>query len=180
MTDIHQAFSDINIDSLDVIHDKPQLWQHILNQNEDLYKKVKHSKPDKRPETILLGILTKAHIECVAQIEAHQSSVIAMRQALNDNLGHDHTQRFDYQDEHMLTLVTHLWLYLQGYLRMDFSLANDHAEHSARWLCHLGHLDDQSLRTQFLRSYYKGDENAPPITGSNPVFQWIKQRFKRK
>ncbi|NMT19539.1 hypothetical protein HKA99_34870, partial [Vibrio parahaemolyticus] len=75
----------------------------------------------------LLGLLTKSHIEASANYEQNAHSTQRMQQVLTDSLGNEHADKFTNQSAEDLILVTHLWLYTQGYLNMDFSLAHDHA-----------------------------------------------------
>ncbi|USD34452.1 MULTISPECIES: hypothetical protein [Vibrio] len=177
MTDLHQAFASIGADAINAVAENPALWQQFLQQHTTLFEKVKQHKPDSADESHLLGIMTKAHIECLSRVEVNREAVKVMWQALHENLGTDNAKRFEYQDYQMLTLVTHVWLYVQGYLKMDFSLANDHAETTAQLQGDLSGLDVDTIRTQFLASYYLGSENSPISKPHHPIWDWFKKIF---
>lgn len=177
MTDLEQAFTAIGAESLDAVKEHPKLWQQFLQHQSALFDKVKQNKPNSDDESHLLGIMTKAHIECLSRVEANREAVQAMWKALHDNLGEQNAKRFEYQDYQMLTLVTHVWLYIQGYLKMDFSLANDHAETTANLQNDLSGLDVNAIRTQYLASYYLGSDNSPVTQRHNPIWSWFKRTF---
>ena len=48
------------------------------------------------------------------------------------------------------------WLYVKGYLGMDYSLANDHALQTAEAMSRLKGQSADELRTKFNQSYYLG------------------------
>ena len=178
MTDFTKALNKIGVSSLPTVAEHPNLWQQFLQQHSPLFTKVKQAKSNKDQESHLLGVLTKAHIESLSRVGTNQESVKAMWQALNTNLGDQYAKRFKYQEHHMLYLVTHVWLYIQGYLKMDFSLANDYAQTTANALTELSNLNIDETRTQFMASFYLGIENTPKTSKRHPVIQWLKSYFK--
>jgi len=177
MSELNQAFQKIGISSLQLINDHPQLWQQFLQQHSVLFTKVKQHKPNAADESHLLGILTKAHIECLSSVELNQKAVKTMWQALNKTLGAEYAKNFEYQDFHMLILVTHVWLYVQGYLKMDFSLANDHADATAKTMRELSNSDTNKIRAQFLASFYLGNKSSPIASNRISIWNWLKNNF---
>ena len=145
------------------------IWQQFLQQHSVLFTNVKQHKPNIADESHLLGILTKAHIECLSSVELNQKAIKTMWQALNKS--------FEYQDLHMLILVTHVWLYVQGYLKMDFSLANDHADATAKTMRELSNSDTHEIRTQFLASFYLGNKSSPIASNRVSIWNWLKSNF---
>lgn len=177
MIDLKQAVCDIEADQLDVINlDSPQ-WEQFYQANNGLFTKVQKAKPNRLATHHLLGLLTKAHIEALSQVETHHSSVKAMKQAFKQELGEEHAANFHYSDGEQLIFVTHLWLYLQGYLAMDFSLANDHAEQTASTIVELNGGDSQALRTKFMASFYQAKALSNNANSSNGIIDWVKRLF---
>ena len=178
MIDLKQAICDIKADQLNCVHFESLQWQQFYQGNNGLFEKVQHAKPTRAASQHLLGLLTKAHIESLSQIEAHRSSVAAMNQAFEQQLGKEHAANFHYQDGEQFILVTHLWLYLQGYLNMDFSLANDHAEQTATTLVSLEGGDIQALRAEFMASFYQGKNLNKTTPSAHGFIHWLKSLFQ--
>ena len=175
MIDLKQAVCDIKAEQLDVISlDSPQ-WEQFYQANNGLFTKVQKAKPNRLASHHLLGLLTKAHIEALSQVETHHSSVKAMKQAFKQELGEEHAANFHYSDGEQLIFVTHLWLYLQGYLAMDFSLANDHAEQTATAIAKLNGGDSQVLRTSFMASFYQAKTRSNGTKSGNRIVDWVKK-----
>lgn len=176
MTELQQQLNAVGVDSLPVVALHNKAWLQFCDDHSPLFEKAQRNNPDKPVSHHLLGILTKAHIEASSYVEANATSMQAMQQAFIDNLGSEHADKFAEQGIERLILATHLWLYLQGYLKLDFSLANDHAHKSAELISSVNQHDIQALRTQFLESYYLGMQRSPVTSSSrfNP-FTWLKK-----
>ncbi|MFB9217804.1 hypothetical protein [Vibrio sinaloensis] len=177
MSNLDETLRAIQADTLFSGPQHEELWQTFCQQNQGLFERVKQSKPDVEPISHLLGILTKAHIDAQTSLEQHLSSLQAMQQALEENLGEANAGRFNNHSLTTLVFITHLWLYLQGYLKMDFSLANDHAEQAASLISKVNKHDVQILRTEFMQSFYLGDHNSPIVEKTNPILRWFKSLF---
>ncbi len=176
MIELQQAINDISADQLASVNfDSPQ-WQLFEDTHKALFARVQNAKPNSPMHSLLLGLLTKAHIETITRVSAHTSSVQAMNHTLKQELGKEHAANFHYQDGEQLVLVTHLWLYLQGYLVMDFSLANDHALQSATALCNALGGDIQQQRSEFMASFYLGKQVSPQRP-SHSLLTKLKQFF---
>ncbi|KII76181.1 hypothetical protein [Vibrio renipiscarius] len=181
MSNLTQVAIEIGIENLDVFDIHSPQWQTFCDSNDALFERVITAKPDKAHTHHLLGVLTKAHIEALSRVEKHHDAVQAMHQALEQNVGSHHQNNFHYQDGEQLAFVTHAWLYVQGYLGMDFSLANDHANSSAQALKVNQEVDAQALRSQFMASFYQGKEQGNAHLShkksSHPILEWFKKRF---
>lgn len=179
MTELEQQLEAIQADSIPALVLPSAAWQQFCARHASLFAKATNNHPDKAATHVLLGILTKAHVEETTSLASHLDSIRAMQDVLVENLGAQHAAKFEQQGIEQLLLVSHLWLYLQGYLKMDFSLANDHADTTAQLICSLNKQDSQSLRTQFLASYYHGAErsNLGPSTSSG-LLAWLKKLFR--
>ncbi|MEZ8100497.1 hypothetical protein [Vibrio bivalvicida] len=178
MTDLNQQLKVIGADTLPSVKHQTKAWLLLCQIHSPIFEKAQRNKPDSPEVHHLLGILTKAHIEASSYVESNADSIQAMYQAFNDNLGTEYTSKFEEQGVDQLVLSTHLWLYLQGYLKLDFSLANDHALNTAELVSSINKYDIQSLRTEYLQSYYLGLERSPiETTGSVNPFAWLKRLF---
>lgn len=178
MTDLQQAICDIKANDLASVNFEARQWQIFVEHNSPLFDTVLKVKPTTPVNHHLLGLLTKSHIEALNQVEQHQSSARAMHQALNQELGKDLADNFHYHDGEQLIFITHLWLYLQGYLAMDFSLANDHAEKTASAIVSAMGGDIQQIRSAFMASFYQGKSHTNSTKPDNPLMAWIKSLFK--
>lgn len=178
MNELDSALKEIKADCLVNHTDAQKQWDVFCEQYVTLFEKVRLNKPDSDITHHLLGILTKAHIEAQTLIQNHQESIDTMERVFKDNLGEKHASRIENQSQKQLIFVTHLWLYIQGYLQMDFSLANDHAELTARTLSHMSEPQTDALRTAFLGSYYQGIERSPIEKNVHPLLTWFKSIFK--
>lgn len=178
MTDLQQAICNIKADELNCVDFDSVQWQTFVQSNAELFAKVQQTKPDSSVNHHLLGLLTKNHIEVLSRIEAHQQSVQAMQQALSQKVGEKHAASFHYRDGEQLVFITHLWLYLQGYMAMDFSLANDHAEQSATALTRAVGGDVQEIRSDFMSSFYQGKGHSNSNEPTNPLIKWIRSLFE--
>ncbi|MGD8110876.1 hypothetical protein [Vibrio sp. TRT 17S01] len=178
MSKLASAFEQVGIQQLEVISQHQKHWVAFCDENEALFNKVIENKPETPIHHHLLGILTKAHIESQSAFEHNQASTQAMQQVFEQNLGHEHARRFENHGYNQLLLITHAWLYMQGYLRMDFSLANDHAHQTATLMTSISKLDSEHIRTQFLSSFYTGANASPLAPKKGGLLAAIKAYFK--
>lgn len=178
MTELEQQLNVIQADSISAVESDQKSFYMFIEKHSALFKRACARKADIDPFQHLLGVLTKAHIEEASHVESQAESAAAMRKVLDESLGNKHAQKFEELGSRQFALVTHLWLYCQGYLRMDFSLANDHAFNSATLLSATTCASTQELRTQFLESYYLGTERSPlPAKKPSKLVLWLKSLF---
>lgn len=161
MNKLSEWLSTTHASQLEIVQHKASVYELFCQQHTPLFDQVLKAKPNTAAEHHLLGVLTKAHIEVSCQVDAQRESAAAMYDVLQAGLGDDHRHKFEEQGMAQLQLVTHLWLYMQGYLKMDFSLANDHAFSTAQLVNSITKDDIQALRTLYLESYYQGDLHSP-------------------
>ncbi|MHC6529567.1 hypothetical protein [Vibrio proteolyticus] len=176
MNSLQQILTDCGADLLPVVTLHPELWRDLCADQQELFGKACHAKPDTSPQQHLLGLLTKRHIECSSHFEQSAQSETAVKSVFEQTLGHEQAGKFQSQTLSELLLVTHLWLYLQGYLNMDFSLANDHAQQTAERIAARITLDAQAARVEFMQSYYAGKECSPQPSKPN-LFDRLKAWF---
>lgn len=178
MSNLTQALADIGATDLDIFDTDSAEWLAFCQSNETLFERVQTTKPENAITHHLLGVLTKAHIESLSRVEAQRKSVQAMNQAIDQNIGNQHNSNFRYQEGEQLLLITHVWLYLQGYLGMDFSLANDHAEMTAAVLIAAQGGDQAIIRSHLMSSFYHGKSQTERKHQSHSIVLWFKSLFK--
>ncbi len=169
MTSLTELIEEMGIKTIPFVTEHEAAKQRWLNEQNALFNRVCENKPTTEPELHLLGLLTKSHIEASALYEQHAHTTLQMHQALNDSVGNEHANKFINQTAEELTLITHLWLYIQGYLNMDFSLAHDHAEQTQTILQRelvIKRIDIDGFRTELMRSFYLGREANPSTRNS--------------
>ncbi|CAH1544390.1 conserved hypothetical protein [Vibrio rotiferianus] len=178
MTPLNEFIEEIGVKNIPFVCQHKAARRRWTKEQAPLFIKVCENKPDTAPALHLLGLLTKSHIEASALYEQHSTSAHHMQQVLNDTLGEEHAEKFTNQSAENLVLVTHLWLYTQGYLNMDFSLAHDHAEQTQNTLQHelvIKRMDLDAFRTDLMQSFYMGKEANP--AKKQGLFSWVKRLF---
>lgn len=167
MTSLSELSQEMGFKEIPFVKEHKAAKRRWLKEQSQLFTKVCENKPATAPTLHLLGLLTKSHIEGSANYEQHAHSAQQMQQVLTDSLGDEHADKFTNQSAEDLILITHLWLYTQGYLNMDFSLAHDHAEQTQNTLQHelvVKRMDVDAFRTELMQSFYLGREASPAST----------------
>ena len=161
MPDIEKILEQTHANTDPSIQALPQEWHHFITKYQALYTKVQQAKGDGSELNCLLGITTKAHITSTQLISESLQSRQAMQEVLVDSIGEKYATKFSQSDVRQLVFETHLWLYLQGYCQLDFSLANDYAQQTAQLISQLNNQETDHYRCEFLKSFYLGKERAP-------------------
>ncbi|MEZ9158570.1 hypothetical protein AB4169_09865 [Vibrio lentus] len=128
----------------------------FTDENHTLFKHASENKPDNSERQTLLGLLTKVHIDVSYRFESNKEASEAMQSVFDSTVGSEHGDKFQNSNAQQLKLVTHLWLFIQGRLGMDYSLANDHAAATATLLSRLSRSTDDEIRVEFMGSFYDG------------------------
>ncbi|CAM2924731.1 hypothetical protein [Vibrio mytili] len=176
MTPLNELIQEMGFTDIPFIKEHAVANQRWLQQQAPLFERVCEHKPSTAPTLHLLGLLTKSHIEASALYEQQAHSTQQMQQVLTDTLGDEHASKFTNPVTEDLILITHLWLYTQGYLNMDFSLAHDHAQQTQQSLQHelvIKRVDIDAFRTELMQSFYLGKEANS--TSSDGILGWVKR-----
>ncbi|MDP2491581.1 hypothetical protein Q8W38_19715 [Vibrio splendidus] len=128
----------------------------FINENHALFKHACENKPDNSARQTLLGLLTKVHIDASYRFESNKEANEAMQNVFDNTVGTEHSDKFQNSNAQQLKLITHLWLFIQGRLGMDYSLANDHAAVAATLLSRISRSSDDEIRVEFMASFYDG------------------------
>ncbi|KMV31720.1 hypothetical protein AB733_02680 [Photobacterium swingsii] len=154
-TALHQTFTTIGLDQLALSHLEQKELAAFIKDHARFYDSVCQQKADKDPIDLLLGLMTKVQQETTANYQNKQSAIESMHQVFSDTIGNQQN-RFVATDSHRLALETRLWLLVQGYCGIDFSYANEHAEHIASLLTISLAQPEHALRSEFLAAFYAG------------------------
>ncbi|MEZ9765497.1 hypothetical protein AB4278_21680 [Vibrio splendidus] len=128
----------------------------FIDENHALFKHACENKPDNSARQTLLGLLTKVHIDASYRFESNKEANEAMQNVFDKTVGTEYSEKFQNSNAQQLKLVTHLWLFIQGRLGMDYSLANDHAAVAATLLSRISRSSDDEIRVEFMASFYDG------------------------
>ncbi|MEZ9885864.1 hypothetical protein AB4622_00175 [Vibrio splendidus] len=128
----------------------------FIDENHALFKHACENKPDNSVRQTLLGLLTKVHIDASYRFESNKEANEAMQNVFDNTVGTEHSDKFQNSNAQQLQLITHLWLFIQGRLGMDYSLANDHAAVTATLLSRISRSSDDEIRVEFMASFYDG------------------------
>ncbi|CAK1776056.1 conserved hypothetical protein [Vibrio crassostreae] len=156
-TRLHVCLKESGLDSVTAIATgfEKELTSFI-DENHALFKHACENKPDNSARQTLLGLLTKEHIDASYRFESNKDASEAMQSVFDNTVGTEHGDKFQNSNARQLKLVTHLWLFIQGRLGMDYSLANDHAAATATLLSRLSRNTDDEIRVEFMGSFYDG------------------------
>ncbi|MDF2152767.1 hypothetical protein [Vibrio sp. CAU 1672] len=176
MMSLNEIVSEMQFEAIPYVGRHREALQRWVEAQAPLFQKVCENKPGVATTSHLLGLLTKSHIEASAHYSNQAGPAQNMREVLKDTLGSKHADKFSNQAFDDLVVITHLWLYTQGYLNMDFSLAHDHAMQThatvERELI-LTQTDIAEFRSALMQSFYWGKQ-ANPVAPKG-LLGWLKR-----
>ncbi len=167
MTSLSDYFDQAGLSELKLNPQEQTIYQELCERYQGTFNAACEHNQDKPSFHMLLGTLTQAHIQLSSQLEHHLQSLLKMQQAINEGIGEEHADKFKNTATVELLILTKLWVLVQGYLKMDFSLANDHALNSAKLVNNVLGADPDILRTGIMQAFYIG-QKASPIPDKAP------------
>ncbi len=175
MTDtLYHHLKTLNIDHANCFSDYHADIERLCAQYNDLFRHTRVQKTELSPHRILLGVLTKAQIDARSHLEATRDSRQNMSDVFQRHLSPADASKFQDQSLSDFLLITQLWLYLQGWLHMDLSLAADHATSSAQLIAPDANLQNHHYRTVLMESYYTGKAYGEAQRPNKPWWQrWL-------
>ncbi|MBW3698497.1 hypothetical protein EK599_22730 [Vibrio sp. T187] len=178
MTSLQACFNNAGVENISIINNTyNDEYQSLLNANDAFFTRACANKPEHSERQILLGLLTKLHIEATSSYQSGIKASEGMQQVFESSVGKEHASKFKHTQVSSLVCITHLWLYLQGRLGMDFSLANDHAQATSELIIKSIVDTSDEQRTAFLESYYLGFEVFQQEAKPNSLLDRIKRLF---
>ncbi len=178
MIELREALNRIGVNQIQLVSIHSEALDNLCERENLLYATAQENKPESSPTHLLLGLFTKLNVEALSSIESHAVQLSEMKSVFDQQLEEKHAKAFRLPVLEELQLVTHIWLYIQGYLGMDYSLANDHATQTSDAISSLLDQNADVLRTDFNQSYYLGfrefEANKPPSLGWKRWFEkWL-------
>ncbi|SMY35076.1 hypothetical protein [Photobacterium andalusiense] len=181
MSQLKQQLLLLGIANLSVDTSTQQQLEQFIATSSAHFDRVRLQRPDSSLLDLLLGFMTLHHQQAHQQW-LHQRTTAIKMQAVFDNTLGDHANSFTNQDQHYLIALTHLWLMVQGACNIDYSYSNEQAETLSRIIINDEHdqlssqfsTDVESLRCQFMQSYYLGKNHNKPNFRTR-----IKQLFRK-
>lgn len=176
MTDtLYHHLKTLNIDHANCFSDCHADIERFCAQYNDLFRHTQAQKPELSPHRILLGVLTKAQIDARSHLETTRDSRQNMSDVFHRHLSPADASKFHDSIQSDFVLITQLWLYLQGWLKMDISLAADHATSSALLIAPDANLQSHHYRTLLMESYYTGKAQGEAQRPQKPWWQrWLR------
>ena len=175
MSPLETHLRSLNVEQIAVIASHSTRFSELCARENALFEHAKANKPETPDLGIVLGLFTKLNIESLTSLDAHSDQIHTMQQSFEDELGKDQAQIFKLPVLDELILITHVWLYVQGCLGMDYSLANDHAAQTSQVISQFSENGIDEQRVAFTESYYLGvryfEANRPPATGWKRWFE---------
>ena len=148
-------------------------------------------KPDTPQYDLLLGFMTKTYLEKREYLQTQAESMKNMRQVFSATVGKEHAEKFKSKEPELLQCIASIWFMVQGYMRIDYSYAYEHADEVAQCLSeqYLGEQDlskpshhVEDIRSEFMRLYYVGigySQQKATKSFISTLTQPLKNWFKR-
>ena len=169
---LKQQLEIAGVDTLPLSDKETKMFLNAVETKANFFDNLCKQKQDRNPQLLLLGLLTKSHIEAVSKLEPQIKAISAMNDVFAGTVGENSAHKIEADSVIELSLITKLWLMVQGYLNMDFSLANDHAKQTSDVLAKVLHAESEQIRSDLLASYYHGKDKRKVDT---PSGQWPKK-----
>ncbi|WP_163920533.1 hypothetical protein [Photobacterium sp. Alg240-V54] len=180
MSHLKQQLLLLGMANLSVDASIQQQLEQFISTSSAHFERVRLQRPDSTPLDLLLGFMTLHHQQAHQQWLHQHAAATKMLAVFDSTLG-DHANGFTNQDQHYLVALTHLWLMVQGACNIDYSYSNEQAEIQSGIINGEHHqlppqfsTDVESLRCQFMQSYYLGKNHNKPNFSTR-----IKQLFRK-
>ncbi|CCO44474.1 conserved hypothetical protein [Vibrio nigripulchritudo SOn1] len=183
MSELKPLLDEAGLSSLELKADEQRVLEKLLVSWESTFENACKTHPDKRPSDMALGTLTKAQMELASSLETQSDTLHSMNEIIEDSVGKEHAQKFRVELPTELTVCTKVWLMLQGYLLMDFSLANDHAARTAEILTGVTDEKPDAIRTECMRAFYIGKSHNPhqeKTSWGTRISGWLNHYFGKQ
>ncbi len=119
-------------------------------------------------------------MEYMANLEVQSSTLKSIGDIVKSNVGKNHSGKFIAELPKDLLCCTGLWLLLQGYLQMDFSLANDHAKQTSDALAEVDGSNSDEKRNVLMNAFYIGKHHNSSINKQSmlsQLYSWFSKTF---
>lgn len=158
MTPLHELVHSIGFTTPQTMKADPGALDALCDKLMPLYKNSRAKFPEHTDLELLLGLMSVHHDRLLHQLRAQNEALVAMQEVIEQSLDRSHSRKFKAPVVIEFWLCMHLWLYLQGMLRLDYSLANDYASDAAAMLAPMTDKNQEQLRVEWNQTYYTGRE----------------------
>ncbi|GLQ72107.1 hypothetical protein [Vibrio penaeicida] len=180
MTNLTDILASAGMNELTLSSEDQVRSRNIIKTCDAIFNQACQNNPEKSPFDMALGTLTKAQMELMVNIETQADTLKSMGDIIQNTLGGEHSDKFSAELPKDLLCCTRLWLMAQGYLQMDFSLANDHATQTSEALAKVENSDIEKTRTELMKAFYIGKSHNSVVT-KHSVFSrvsaWLSKTF---
>ncbi|MDP2573749.1 hypothetical protein Q8W40_16255 [Vibrio penaeicida] len=180
MTNLTKILASAGMNELTLSSEDQVRSCNIIKTCDAIFNQACQNNPEKSPFEMALGTLTKAQMELMANMEAQADTLKSMGDIIQNTLGNEHSDKFSAELPKDLLCCTRLWLMTQGYLQMDFSLANDHATHTGDAIAKIENANIENTRTELMKAFYIGKSHNS-VVAKHSVFSkvssWLSKIF---
>jgi hypothetical protein len=163
---------------------KQKRFIQLCEATDSFYQSAERKLNDDREKTssvepiaILLGVFGHQLEKSLQGLREQRAAMVAMQQAISDNLSPAHADKFTNQSALDLELNASIFLFLQGRRGLDFSLANDFALEASSELAQVTDVEVDAHRVQLNKFYYLGDEALKASRMASPIWRWFEKWF---
>ena len=166
MTDLKSLFFSLGIEKLDLSSEDQALINQFISSFTPRFLDICQQRPDRAPLDLLLGLMTQQHKRLSQQWQTQQQAYHQMQSVFENTVGADHASKFQHQESEQYTIVSLLWLLVQGASQIDYSYANEQAETICQQLfttsTTMKSADSQAelLRQRLMQAYYLGKKSS--------------------
>ncbi|WP_104403083.1 hypothetical protein [Vibrio penaeicida] len=178
MTNLTEILSSAGMNELTLSDEDQVRSRSIIKTCDAIFSQACQNNPEKSPFDMALGTLTKAQMELMVNIETQADTLKSMGDIIQNTLGNEHSNKFSVELPKDLLCCTRLWLLLQGYLQMDFSLANDHATQTSEVLTKIEGSNTEKTRTDLMKAFYIGKSHNSAVA-KHSVFSKVSSWFSK-
>ncbi|QIA63652.1 hypothetical protein GT360_09045 [Vibrio astriarenae] len=141
-----------------------------------LYQKSLSKKPDMTELERFLGLFSYHHQDLMGQFLSQKASLSEMQRVFETHLETEHQEKFSAPIIKQLWLSSYIWLFLQGRMNLDFSLANDHATEVSKALSGVLNTEVEVMRCELNKAYYQGISAFQSSETNKPLWKkWFEK-----
>ncbi len=156
MTPLHELVNSIGFTIPQTMKADPNSLDDLCEKLMPLYETSRSKFPEHSDLELLLGLLSVHHDRLLHQLNAQREALVAMQEVIDQSLDRSHSRKFKAPVIVEFWLTMHLWVYLQGMLKLDYSLANDYAAEAGEMLSPMTDKNPDQLRVEWNQTYYVG------------------------
>jgi hypothetical protein len=160
---------------------KQQRMIELCESSDDFFNaaltKVKLQPAAATPEQTLpslLGIYGHRFEQCLSELSAQSESLTAMHDVLNESLPSKHADKFVNQSALDTEITSRIYLFIQGRMKLDYSLANEFSQRAASELAHFTTQSEDEIRVMLNQSYYVGVDAR---NKQSKMLRWFEKWF---